>query len=264
MKLRLFDRRGATALLTSLLLFLSFVGVCAWADEPAKNAAPAAAAGEGQAAPVIPPRQGRSETETLFGGTSLGGFDGNPDWWTMKDGMISAKSSDKVPTNFLIGRKNYSDFRLTLWSKVVESDNHAGVAFWGAPAVQASADGGPTNYWAYKGLLVIFPGLGMWDYTTTPGHGIKTDLVSKDQAKQIAPQHDWIQVEILVQGNRVRAAFNGVQVIDYREPDPARRQDGPIALQLHGYSKPQEVLYKDVVIETFPKEDRLLTLKPQP
>jgi hypothetical protein len=226
---------------------------------PAASAAPSA-----ESAPIIPPREGRSETETLFNGTSLSGFDGNPDWWTMKDGAISAKSTDKVPTNFLIGRKNYSDFRLTLWSKVVESDNHAGVAFWGTPAVQESTTGGPTNYWAYKGLLVIFPGLGMWDYTTTPGRGVKTDPALKELAKQVAGQNDWIQVEILVQGNRVRAAYNGVQVIDYREPEPDRRRDGPIALQLHGYSKPQEVLYKDVVIETFPKEDRLLTLKPKP
>jgi hypothetical protein len=35
---------------------------------------------------------------------------------------------------------------------------------------------------------------------------------------------------------------------------------GPIGLQLHHHDHPQEVIYKDIVIETFPKEDRLLTL----
>jgi len=50
-------------------------------------------------------------------------------------------------------------------------------------------------------------------------------------------------------------------VLDWREPDPSLLQTGPIALQLHGYTKPQEVIYKDVVIETFPKEDRLITVQ---
>jgi hypothetical protein len=51
-------------------------------------------------------------------------------------------------------------------------------------------------------------------------------------------------------------------VLDWREPNPGRLRSGPIGLQLHGYLKPQEVIYKDVVIETFPKEDRLITLRP--
>jgi hypothetical protein len=246
------------SVLGSLFLLFGVIGG-AWAQDPATaKPADSAAAAASEPAPIVPPRAGKSETETLFNGSSLSGFDGNPDWWTTKDGAICAKSADKVPSTFLISRKSYSDFRLTLWSKVVESDNHAGVAFWGTPAEQPIKEGG-TNYWAYKGLLVIFPGLGLWDYTTNKG--IKTDPAGKELAKQVAGQHDWIQVEILAQGNRVRAAYNGVQVLDYREPEPDKRRVGPIALQLHGFSKPQEVLYKDVVIETFPKEDRLLTLK---
>jgi hypothetical protein len=32
-------------------------------------------------------------------------------------------------------------------------------------------------------------------------------------------------------------------------------------MQLHGFNGQQKVLYKDIVVETFPKEDRLLTVK---
>ena len=40
-----------------------------------------------------------------------------------------------------------------------------------------------------------------------------------------------------------------------------RIKAGPIALQLHSNKVPQEVRFKDLVIETFPKEQRLLTAK---
>ena len=36
---------------------------------------------------------------------------------------------------------------------------------------------------------------------------------------------------------------------------------GPIGLQLHSNAVPQEVRFKGLVLETFPKEDRLLTVK---
>jgi hypothetical protein len=202
------------------------------------------------APPVVPPREGKNETMTLFDGKTLDGWDGSPQWWSVKDGVIVAKA-DKAPTTFLISKKSFSDFRLTLSSRVVESRNHAGVCFWGEHAVQGS------NLWAYKGLLVIFPGLGLWDYTTNKG--IKVDNAV---GKKVTSQNEWVRVEILAQGNRVRVAYNGTQVLDWREPNPERRKEGPVCLQLHGHKEPQEVHYKDVVIETFPKEDRLLTVKP--
>ena len=87
------------------------------------------------------------------------------------------------------------------------------------------------------------------------------DRVLKTTTAKVTSQHDWIQVEILAQGNRVRTAFNGVQVMEWREANPARVKAGPIGVQLHAWPGPQEVLYKDIVIETFPKESRLMTLK---
>src|SRR2546421_12936010 len=82
------------------------------------------------AIPLVPPRAGKSVTKTLFDGKTLNGWQGNLDWWSVQDGAIVGKFSDKVPTSFLFTKDNYSDFRLTLSSRVVESENHAGVCFW--------------------------------------------------------------------------------------------------------------------------------------
>ena len=49
--------------------------------------------------------------------------------------------------------------------------------------------------------------------------------------------------------------------MDWRDPEPDRIKEGPIGLQLHSNKVPQEVHFKGLVLETFPKEDKLLTVK---
>jgi hypothetical protein len=209
-------------------------------------------AAELEAIPLVPPRHGQSVKKTLFDGKTLHGWKGNLDWWSVKDGALSGKfqGKERTPTNFLYTTGNYSDFRLTLSSKMVESENHAGVCFWGEIAEQAG------NKWYTRGPLVSFPNPGMWDYIER--RGLRFHRLTSEK---VASQHEWVKVEILAQGNRVRTALNGVEVMEWREPDPNRIKEGPIGLQMHAWTGPQEVQYKDIVVETFPKENRLLTVK---
>ena len=81
-------------------------------------------------------------------------------------------------------------------------------------------------------------------------------------AKLVGKQHDWNELEILAQGNRVQVACNGVQIVDWRDPEPHRIKAGPIGLQLHSNDFPQEVQFKGIKIETFPEESALKTVAP--
>ena len=238
--------------LAGALAGLSLAAGLLWGQQAATPAPPRPplTLAELEAVPIVPPRAGKSVTKTLFDGKTLEGWQGNPDWWSVRDGAIAGKFNDKVPTNFLFTKDNYSDFRLTLSSKMVESENHAGVCFWGEIAEQGA------NKWYTHGPLVVFPNPSMWDYNARAGL-----RVYKTTAEKVTSQHEWVKVEVLAQGNRVRAAFNGVQVMEWREADPNRIKEGPIGIQLHAWGGPQEVLYKDIVVQTFPKEDRLITLK---
>jgi len=204
-----------------------------------------------EAIPLVPARAGHSVKKALFDGKTLDGWQGNMDWWSVKDGAIVGKFDSKVPTSFLFTKEHFYDFRLTLQSKMVESDNHAGVAFWGEIAERGA------NKWYVHGPLVIFPRPSMWDYNA--GKGLR---VYKPTSEAVTGQHEWVNVEILAQGNRVRSAFNGVWVMDWREPNPALIKEGPIGVQLHAWNAAQEVRYKDILIETFPREDRLISVKP--
>ncbi len=202
-------------------------------------------------APEVPPKTGTSETIKLFNGVDLDGWRGNPQLWSVKDGVIVAKNSQPIKVStYLLTTRNYSDFRLLATVKLVRSEMHSGIAFWGRNAPEK---GDP---FTYAGHLVMFPsGWGMYDLFGRNGLP-----PSGEPARKAGKQHDWNELEILAQGNRVRLAVNGVEVLDWRDPEPDRLQEGPIGLQLHSNSEPQEVHFKDLVLTTFP-EPRLTTVK---
>ena len=105
----------------------------------------------------------------------------------------------------------------------------------------------------------MFPsGWGMYDLHRRSG--LPVDGKPAKEASK-GRQHDWNDLEILATGNRVRVAVNGSAVVDFTDPKPELVAEGPIGLQLHSNKVPQEVHFKDLVVETFPKEDKLTTVK---
>jgi hypothetical protein len=228
----------------ALALAAGLVALAGAADQPKKEA------------PVVPPREGKSETITLFDGKSLDGWEGRDDLWSVKDGAIVGKNKDEVKVStYLQTKRSFSDFRLTCKGKLgAESEMHTGIAFWGRKAPEK---GDP---YTYAGPLVMFPSnWGMYDLFGRNGLPVDASAIALE--KKAGKQHDWNDLEILAQGNRVRVAVNGTACIDWRDPEPDRLKEGPIGLQLHANKMPQEVQFKDIVVETFPKEDRLTTAK---
>jgi len=210
-------------------------------------------------APVVPPAKGESKTIHLFDGKSLDGWEGYSDLWSVKDGVIVARNTSPLKfSTYLLTKDKYTDFRLTFAAKLVESEMHSGVCFWGMvkPDVSKDPDKERSKY-TYAGHLVMFPsGWGMYDL-----FGRNLLPVDPAPAKKVGKQHDWNDIEILAQGNRVRVAANGAAIADWRDPRPELIQAGPIGLQLHSENKPQELHWKGLKLETFPKEDKLITVK---
>ena len=201
--------------------------------------------------PIVPPRKGDSKTIKLFNGKDLDGWEGHEELWSVKDGVIIAKNSKPIKVStYLLTKDKYSDFRLTATVKLVQSEMHSGIAFWG----KVAPDKG--DKYTYAGHLVMFPsGWGMYDL-----YGRNGLPVDGRPAKEVGKQHDWNDLEILAQGNRVRVVVNGKLVVDWRDPQPKRIKTGPIGLQLHSNTEPQEVHFKDLTLTTFP-EDKLTTVK---
>lgn len=202
-------------------------------------------------APIVPPREGTSETIVLFNGKDLDGWEGHEQLWSVRDGVIVGKNTRPIKVStYLQTKRKFSDFNLVATVKLVESEMHSGIALWGRRAPEHGDE------YTYQGHLVMFPsGWGMYDLFGR--NGLPVD---PKPAIKVGKQHDWNKLEILAQGNRVRVAVNGVQVIDWRDPEPSRIKEGPIGLQLHSNKVPQEIHFKDLVLVTFPP-DKLTTLK---
>ena len=202
-------------------------------------------------APVVPPKTGKSQSIKLFNGRDLDGWHGHEKFWSVKNGAIVGKNLQpvKVSTYLLTDRK-FSDFRLLAKVKLVRSEMHSGIALWGR---EAPEKGDPHTY---AGHLVMFPsGWGLYDL-----YGRNGLPPSGEPAKKVGKQHDWNDLEILAQGNRLRLVVNGTLVLDWRDPQPESIRQGPIGLQLHSNNEPQEIHFKNLVLTTFPK-DKLITLK---
>jgi 3-keto-disaccharide hydrolase len=215
-------------------------------------------------APVIPPREGKSETIELFNGKTLDGWEGYTDLWSVKDGVIVAKNTEPLKfSTYLLTKGKYTDFRLIFAAKLVESEMHSGVALWGqlhVPKEVKDPDKEKAQY-TYQGHLVMFPtGWGLFDLYRRMG-AINPGMEIRDVAIKAGKQHDWNDMEILAQGNRIRLAVNGKAVLDWRDPQPDLIKEGPIGLQLHSNTVPQEIHFKGLKLETFPKEDKLVTVK---
>ena len=199
----------------------------------------------------LPPNKGASQTIKLFNGANLDGWVGHEKHWSVQDGVIVAKNTEAVPiSTYLLTKEKFTDFRLTLKAKLVTSEMHSGIALWGRIAPER---GDP---FTYAGHLVMFPsGWGFWDL-----YGRERLGVDPAPAKKVGKQHDWNDLEILAQGNRIRLVVNGTLAADWHDPEPHRIQAGPIGLQLHSNTAAQEIHFKDLVLTTFP-EDKIATLK---
>ena len=224
-----------------LLLTLGWVLVItpgAWgADEPTE---------------IVPPRKGETETIELFNGDDLKGWKGQEHLWSVQDGVIVGKNTEPVKVStYLLTEREFTDFRLVCQVKLVESEMHSGIAMWGRQAPEHGDE------FTFAGHLVMFPsGWGMFDL-----FGRRGLPVDAEPAKKVGKQHDWNELEILAQGNRIQVGVNGVQVVDWADPKEDALYEGPIGLQLHSNEVPQEIHFKDLVLTTFPEESTLLTLK---
>jgi hypothetical protein len=71
------------------------------------------------------------------------------------------------------------------------------------------------------------------------------------ELNKVLKRGDWNQYVIRCEGKRIRLSVNGLQTVDYTEPDETIPQHGIIGLQIHG-GPPSEAWYKDITIEELP------------
>ena len=199
-------------------------------------------------APAIRSSPDLEKMVMLFNGNNLDGWQYNPSAWTLVDGAMRGQGRG----GNIFTKENYGTFRLIVTSRVASPEgnpgrDHLGVLFWGERS---------TNFGTAGALQVQPPHGAMWDYRTNKG------LKPEHPTPRPRPRYqDWHVCEILATLNtgEVRAAVDGIEVTNYKHPDPTVLMKGPIGMQIHGVVGVFE--YKDIKVERDPRERRLITVK---
>ena len=194
----------------------------------------------------IPSQSGdTSGSKQLFDGATFKGWEGNMDFFRIKDdAIVAGRLTDKIPNNeFLCTTSEYENFELQLKFKVIGSPKaNAGIQFRTKripnhhEVIGFQADIGQ-KYW---GAL----------YDESRRSKILAAPPSEDIPK-IAKIDDWNFYRIVAKGNHIQLFLNGYKTVDYIEKDMEIAKKGVIALQVH--SGPAcEIHYKDINIIEYP------------
>lgn len=197
----------------------------------------------------------------LFNGTSLEGWDGNPKFWSVKDGAIQGETTKDNPTKgntFLIWKGgDVDDFELRLSYKIV--GGNSGIQYrskdkgnWVVNGYQADIDSGDT----FSGILYEEGGRGILANrgikATVGADGKKTEAKNADSKELQASikKEDWNDYVLVAKGNVLTHTINGkVMSETVDEEEKKRAMSGILALQLHA-GPPMIVQFKNIRIKS--------------
>ena len=216
------------------------------------------------AATALADHHGDDGFVSLFNGKNLENWDGNPKFWSVKDGAITGTTTKENPTKgntFIIWRGGTVDnFELRLKFKIV--GGNSGIQYrsedkgnWVVGGYQGDFESGTT----YSGILYEEKGRGILAQrgqktnVTTNGEKHKVSVVgslgdTKD-IQNVIKKEQWNDYKIIARGYELTHVINGRVTVQVTDQDKKHREEiGILALQLHA-GPPMEVQFKDIQIK---------------
>jgi Domain of Unknown Function (DUF1080) len=218
---------------------------------------------------MVPPLE-ESGFHPIFDGKSLAGWDCDPNFWKVSDGiMIGETTADHQPPQniFCIWRGGKpADFELKLQYKMTgamtgnsgiqyRSEELPEVAKWVLKGYQADLD--MAQQWSgqiYEERGRAFLAVrGMFSYV---GDGKKVGVMGSvgDNAelKALIKNEDWNEMHIIARGNTIIQMVNGHVMSMLVDDDKAnRKMSGLIGVQLHRTTGPMKIETKDIRLKEF-------------
>jgi type 1 glutamine amidotransferase len=223
---------------------------------------------------------------SLFDGTTLNGWNGNPEYWHVEDGTITGETTAEHPARgntFLIKEKlDTKDFEFSCEYKIRSGltpgkgfQPNSGVQYrswenpkkrWVLSGYQADIDAGDTYSGSiygenFRGLLAI--------------RGQKTVIESNHKPKIVGSvgdqkelqthikKDDWNTYEISARGFHFEQRLNGVLMAVCDDEDTEmRRSDGILALQLHA-GPPMKVQFRNIKYRALKPESSTSNSEPK-
>lgn len=167
----------------------------------------------------------------LFDGRSLDGWEGSPRWWRVEDGaLVGGSLTDNIPENeFVATTGRYTNFILRAEFKLTGTKGfiNSGIQIRSERVPNSTemsgyqCDIGEPNWWG-----------SLYDESRRNKVLAWSDIASLNP---VLRRNDWNEYVIRADGARITTWINGVQGIDYHEPDPAiAGLGGRLGFQVHG------------------------------
>ncbi len=190
---------------------------------------------------TVPASAEAHRENVFFNGTSFDGWDGVNEFFRVEDGAIVAGSMEKpIPQNeFLCTIREFSNFKLTLETRLVGEQTNAGIQF------HTQRIPGDNEVIGYQADI----GEGYWGGLYDESRRNRLMAAADDALiNEILKVGDWNLYELEAVGPEVRIAINGQQTISYAEEDPEIPLQGRICVQIHS-GPPGEVWYRSLELE---------------
>jgi hypothetical protein len=214
--------------------------------------------------PSVAARGADRESELIFDGVTLKGWDGDPDHWSVEDGAITGQTTTENPlehNTFLIWREGkVGDFELTLEFRIVGGNSGIQYRSWEDPGklgkwvvggYQADIDSPREPRWC--GVLYEEQGrqfLAQRGQRTIVKEDHKPEVIGTigdpDELYSHINFEGWNTYHILAKGHHFIHEINGQRMIESTDEDTtARRNSGLLAFQLH-HGEPMKLQIRNV------------------
>jgi hypothetical protein len=191
----------------------------------------------------------KSKVIALSDGKTFSGWEGDTNkTWRIEDGaFVGGSLKTKVPHNeFLCTTRQFTNFVLRLKFKLTGNSGfiNGGVQFRSQRV---------PNHFEMSGYQADMGEPNWWGSLYDESRRNKVLVASKiAEVKKVLKPNDWNDYTIRCEGKRIQLWINGLQTVDYTEPDDSIPQFGKIGLQIHGGGQ-AEASYKDITVEELSK-----------
>ena len=199
---------------------------------------------------------------SIFDGKTLEGWDGDPDFWRVEDGAITAQTTKEKPlqaNTFIIWREGeLADFELKIEYRIF--GGNSGIQYrsfevegqkWVIGGYQADLDA--ANEWsgvnygekfrdilAKRGEEVVIGEDGERKVVGSVG--------DSEELRSGIKKEDWNEYHIIAKGNHLLQKINSVLMSELTDNDKIARASGLLALQLHT-GAPMKVQFRNIRVK---------------
>jgi hypothetical protein len=201
---------------------------------------------------------------SIFDGKSLEGWDGDPTYWSVKDGalvgIVTPETLLKKNSWIVYRGALVEDFELVLDYRV-SAEGNSGVGYrlavleddpFSVRGPQADIHGGDMFtgicYEENGRRLLAARGQSTWIDPDLPPR-LAAQLADPEELQSVVRKEDWNRYRLVVRGNDAQHFLNGVLMSEVRDHDePNRMKTGLIGVQVH-VGPPMKIEFRDVYLK---------------